>query len=275
MISVNRRFYIYLGLVLLLLSFSLISGLLAPNNPYETQPDFSLAPPSAEHIFGTDSHGRDILSRVMVGSRTTIFAAFFIIVCAGMFGSLVGILSGYYGGRLDAVAMRITDVFQAFPELVLAIAVAGILGGSLSNAIIAILLTTWTQYARLARSAVLSEKEELYVQAAYISGCSDMRILLWHILPNIAGVLVVTASLHVSKIMMGIAGLSFLGLGVKVPEAEWGALISDGQKYLQTAPWVALAPATVMVATMMIFNLFGDAVRDYLDPKSKESQPEI
>ena len=264
-----RAFALLAGVILIV---SLFSAQLAPYDPYTTDPQLILKAPSAEHLLGTDNYGRDILSRILVGAKTSIFAALFIILAAGSLGSLIGLLSGYYRGRMDAVLMRITDVFQAFPDIVLAIAVAGVLGGGLFNAVLALIVTTWTQYARIARSAAVSAKEETYIQAARLSGCSDARILFGHILPNIAGPLVVTAVLHVSTMMMGLAGLSYLGIGVQIPAAEWGAMISEGQKYLQQAPWAALAPSAVMVAVMMVFNMFGDQLRDLLDPKTREKR---
>ena len=251
---------------------SLFSAQLAPYDPYATDPQLILKAPSAEHLLGTDNYGRDILSRILAGGKTSIFAALFIILIAGSLGSLIGLLAGYYRGRMDAVLMRITDVFQAFPDIVLAIAVAGVLGGGLVNAMLALIVTTWTQYARIARSAAVAVKEETYIQAARLSGCTDTRILFGHILPNIAGPLIVTAVLHVSTMMMGLAGLSYLGIGVQIPAAEWGAMISEGQKYLQQAPWTALAPSAVMVAVMMVFNMFGDQLRDLLDPKTREKR---
>ena len=254
----------------LILITSLFSAQLAPYDPYATDPQLILKAPSAEHLLGTDNYGRDILSRILAGGKTSIFSALFIILAAGSLGSMIGLLSGYYRGRMDAVLMRFTDVFQAFPDIVLAIAVAGVLGGGLFNAVLALIVTTWTQYARIARSAAVTVKEETYIQAAQLSGCSDARILFWHILPNIAGPLIVTAVLHVSTMMMGLAGLSYLGIGVQIPAAEWGAMISEGQKYLQQAPWAALAPSAVMVAVMMVFNMFGDQLRDLLDPKTRE-----
>ena len=259
-------------LAALILIVSLFSAQLAPYDPYVTDPQLILKAPSAEHLLGTDNYGRDILSRILVGAKTSIFAAFFIILAAGSLGSLIGLLSGYYRGRMDAVLMRTTDVFQAFPDIVLAIAVAGVLGGGLVNAILALIATTWTQYARIARSAAIAAKEETYIQAARLSGCTDTRLLFGHILPNIAGPLIVTAVLHVSTMMMGLAGLSYLGIGVQIPAAEWGAMISEGQKYLQQAPWAALAPSAVMVAVMMVFNMFGDQLRDLLDPKMREKR---
>lgn len=254
----------------LILITSLFSAQLAPYDPYATDPQLILKAPSAEHLLGTDNYGRDILSRILAGGKTSIFSALFIILAAGSLGSMIGLLSGYYRGRIDAVLMRFTDVFQAFPDIVLAIAVAGVLGGGLFNAVLALIVTTWTQYARIARSAAVTVKEETYIQAAQLSGCSDARILFGHILPNIAGPLIVTAVLHVSTMMMSLAGLSYLGIGVQIPAAEWGAMISEGQKYLQQAPWAALAPSAVMVAVMMVFNMFGDQLRDLLDPKTRE-----
>ena len=252
-----------------ILIISFFSAQLAPYDPYATNPQMILKGPSAEHLLGTDNYGRDILSRILAGGRTSIFSALFIILAVGTAGSLVGLLAGWYRGRMDAVLMRITDIFQAFPDIVLAIAVAGVLGGGLFNAVLALIATTWTQYARIARSAAIAVKEETYIYAARLSGCSDARILFLHILPNIAGPLVVTAVLHVSTMMMGLAGLSYLGIGVQIPAAEWGAMISEGQKYLQQAPWAALAPSAVMVAVMMVFNMFGDQLRDLLDPKMR------
>ena len=259
-------------LAALILIVSLLSAQLAPYDPYVTDPQLILKAPSAEHLLGTDNYGRDILSRILAGGKTSIFAALFIILVAGSLGSLIGLLAGYYRGWMDAMLMRVTDIFQAFPDIVLAIAVAGVLGGGLVNAVLALILTTWTQYARIARSAAVAAKEETYIQAARLSGCSDVRILFGHILPNIAGPLVVTAVLHVSSMMMGLAGLSYLGIGVQIPAAEWGAMISEGQKYLQQAPWAALAPSAVMVAVMMVFNMFGDQLRDLLDPKMREKR---
>ena len=259
-------------LVALILIASLFSAQLAPYDPYVTDPQLILKAPSAEHLLGTDNYGRDILSRILAGGKTSIFAALFIILVAGSLGSLIGLLAGYYRGRMDAMLMRVTDIFQAFPDIVLAIAVAGVLGGGLFNAVLALILTTWTQYARLARSAAAAAREETYIHAARLSGCSDVRILFGHILPNIAGPLVITAVLHVSTMMMGLAGLSYLGIGVQIPAAEWGAMISEGQKYLQQAPWAALAPSAVMVAVMMVFNMFGDQLRDLLDPKMREKR---
>lgn len=269
--NISKSFYVLLIIIGVLLLLSLFSEYLVPFDPFETGGNV-LEAPSKTHLFGTDEHGRDVLSRVIIGSKTSIFSAFILIAISGTIGTFIGLLGGYYGGWVDNVLMRITDVFLGFPDMILAIAVAGILGGGLINAMIAMVVTTWTQYARLARSSTISIKEEDFIHAAKIGGCSNLRVLFVHILPNIIGPLVVTATLHISGMMMGLAGLSFLGLGVKVPEAEWGSMISQGRKYLQTSPWMALAPTIVMVLVMMLFNLLGDQVRDIIDPKNKENK---
>ena len=261
---------LFAGASALILIVSLFAAQLAPYDPYATDPQLILQPPTAAHPCGTDNYGRDLLSRILFGARTSICAALLIILVAATGGSLIGLLAGFFRGRTGALLMRITDIVQAFPSLILAIAVAGILGGGLMNAILALMLTTWTQYARLARSMTLAAAEETYVQAAWLSGCSRMRILFVHILPNIAGTLITTAVMHISTMMMGLAALSYLGIGVKIPDAEWGTMISEGQKYLRQAPWAALAPSIVMISVMMVFNLFGDALRDHLDPKMRK-----
>lgn len=267
-----RFFRVLTLLMALILIVSLFAAQLAPYDPYATDPQLILKPASAEHLLGTDNYGRDILSRILAGGKTSIFTSLFIILVAGSLGSFIGLLAGYYRGRMDALLMRVTDIFQAFPDIVLAIAVAGVLGGGLFNAVLALIVTTWTQYARLARGATIAAKEETYIQAARLSGCTNTSILFRHILPNIASPLIVTAVLQVSIMMMELAGLSYLGIGVQIPEAEWGAMISEGQKYLRLAPWAALAPSAVMVVVMMVFNMFGDQLRDLIDPKMREKR---
>ena len=174
---ISKSMWCLLGIILFIILFSLISPYLAPNDPYLTHSDNILAAPDMNHLFGTDNHGRDVLSRVMVGSRSSIFAAFAIIACAGTLGSFVGLMGGYFGGKTDACLMRVTDIFLAFPDILLAIAVAGILGGSLLNAMFALVLTAWTQYARLARSSTIAIKEETFIHAARLGGCSDGEII--------------------------------------------------------------------------------------------------
>ena len=201
----------------------------------------------------------------MIGARTSIFSAVILVVISFVLGTLLGLLSGWFGGIVDTVIMRICDLLLAFPQMVLAIAVAGVLGGSLVNAMIALGITGWTLYARLARAHTLAIKKEPFVIAARLNGCSSLQILVRHILPNIVGPLVVNAATQLGTNMIGIAGLSFLGLGVVPPQAEWGSMINESRAYLQLAPWSVLAPAAAVILTVMVFNYLGDSVRDLMD----------
>jgi len=202
---------------------------------------------------------------VLAGAPTSIFSSLALVFVSFAVGSALGILCGYYGGVLDSLVMRGADVLLAFPQMVLAIAVTGILGGSLLNAMFALGLTGWTLYARLARSHTLALKNEPFVAACRLSGCSDLRLLTRHIFPNIAGPLLVNATTQIGTTMIGLAGLSFLGLGVTPPQAEWGSMISEARGALQLAPWAALAPSAAMIVTVMVFNELGDLARDWAD----------
>lgn len=267
--KVKTRLIICGIFVLALIVFSIIAPDIVPNDPYKTNVLAAKVAPCKEYPMGTDSMGRCIMSRVLVAAKTSIFTALTLVLITFIFGTAVGVVSGYYGGIIDSVIMRFVDILLAFPSLILAIAVAGILGGGIFNAMLALGLTGWTSYARLARSHVMAIKEEDFIHAAKINGSGKMTIMSKHLLPNILGPLVINASLQISTMMMGIAGLSFLGLGVKVPQAEWGALINEARNYFQLAPWAVLAPGCAIIVTIMIFNSMGDAVRDFLDPKHK------
>lgn len=227
----------------------------------------ALKPPGTEHLFGTDRYGRDLFSRVLVGSTTSIYSALFLVAVVTVIGTAVGILSGWYGGILDTVLMRISDLFLAFPGLVAALAIAGILGGGLQNAVLALAAVGWPKFARLSRSLTLAQKDSDYIMAARLAGSRTWKLLLVHILPNIGGSILVTAVLDIGTMMMELAGLSFLGLGVKPPMAEWGSMMNDGRSMLQIAPWMVLAPGAAIFVTVMIFNLLGDALRDAMDTR--------
>ena len=261
----KKRLILFLILSGLLVLFGLLAPLLTPNDPNATSALDMNKPPSALFPFGTDRYGRCVCSRVMMGARTSIFSAVTLVAVTFVFGTFMGMLAGYYGGFVGSLIMRLTDVLLAFPQMVLAIAVAGILGGGMFNAMLAMGIAGWTGYARLARAKVLSLKEEAYVNAARLSGCSDAAILFKTLLPNMLGPLVVNASTQIGSMMIGIAGLSFLGIGVQEPQAEWGSMISGSRAYLQLAPWAVLAPAIATIVTVMIFNYLGDCVRDVLD----------
>lgn len=261
----RRRLAVFLMLAGILVVISIIAPLLCPNDPYSTSAADMNRAPCAQFPFGTDRYGRCICSRVMMGARTSIFSAVALVALTFVFGTALGMLAGWYGGIVDSVVMRLADVLLAFPQMVLAIAVAGILGGGMGNAMLAMGISGWTGYARLARAKVLERREEAYVCAARLSGCSDLSILLRTLLPNILGPLVVNASTQIGSMMIGIAGLSFLGIGVMEPQAEWGSMISASRAYIQLAPWAVLAPACATILTVMVFNYLGDCVRDVLD----------
>ena len=229
-------------------------------------------PPGPEHLLGTDRYGRDMFSRILIAGTTSIFSTLILVSITTVTGTFVGIICGWRGGFVDAFLMRISDLFLAFPSLVFALAVAGVLGGGVQNAVLALAVVSWPKFARLARGLTLTQKEAPYIMAARLSGSSTPALLLRHILPNIAGPVLVTAVLDIGTMMMELAGLSFLGLGVQPPAAEWGSMINEGRSLLQIAPWMSLAPGAAIFVTVLIFNLLGDTLRDYLDPEHKKKR---
>lgn len=267
---IKARLIFFLTLAVILLLIAVFARYLCPYDPYAQNLLDAQKPPSSAHPLGTDRYGRDMLSRVIMGSTTSIFATLVLVAVVTIVGTIIGIICGWKGGKTDTILMRISDLFLAFPGLVFALAVAGVLGGGVQNAIIALGAISWPKFARLARGLTLAQKNSSYVMAARLSGSSTWKILLGHILPNIAGQILVTSVLDIGTMMMELAGLSFLGLGVKPPMAEWGSMISDGRVMLQTAPWMVLAPGGAIFITVLIFNLLGDTVRDYLDPKQRK-----
>lgn len=265
----KRTFIIFSILAAALLICSIIAPLLCPYDPYAQDLSKSLQPPSAEHWLGTDRYGRDLLSRVIIGSQTSIYSTLILVAFMTVVGTVLGILAGLYGGILDTIIMRISDIFLAFPGLVFALAVAGALGGGVQNAIIALAAVGWPKFARLARSQTLAQKKQQYMDAARLSGNGTFKIIIWHLLPNIIGPIIVTAVLDIGTSMMEIAGLSYLGLGAMPPVAEWGSMMSGAREFIQTAPWVAFAPGIAIFISVVIFNMFGDTVRDYFDPRQR------
>jgi peptide/nickel transport system permease protein len=244
---------------------------LASHEPYKIVASEKLQPPSRLHLFGTDEFGRDVYSRVIYGARASVLTALTVVIFACTVGTTVGSLSGYSGGWADAIIMRIVDIMLAFPALVLAMAIVTALGRGLLNAMIAIVLIWWGQYARLVRGQVLQIKEKVYVDAALAIGVPSGRILVRHILPNCFSVILVKCTLDVAIAILFTSFMSFLGLGVQPPQAEWGADVSIGRHYLLDAWWYPTFPGLAIFVTVMALNLFGDALRDILDVKLQGS----
>ena len=246
---------------------ALFASVLAPANPLDQVLTQRLKPPSPAHWLGMDQLGRDVLSRMLFGARISLVVGLVVVSSAGTFGTLVGLVAGYTRGILDEVLMRITDVFFAFPSLILAMAIAGALGPSLNNAMIAIAVVTWPVYARLVRGQVLSLREQEFIQAARSIGASTPRILLRHLLPNTLAPLLVQASFDMGGAILAAAGLSFIGFGAQPPTPEWGVMISEGRQFISTHPWLSLFPGLAILLTVAAFNLIGDGLRDALDPR--------
>ena len=266
---IKAKLIFFLVLAVALLLVAIFAKYLCPYDPYVQDLMNAQKPPSLAHPFGTDRYGRDMLSRVIIGSTTSIFATLLLVAVITVAGTAIGIVCGWNGGIVDTILMRISDLFLAFPGLVFALAVAGVLGGGIQNAIIALAVISWPKFARLSRGLTLAQKDYDYIMAARLSASSTPKLLVKHILPNIAGPVLVTSVLDIGTMMMELAGLSFLGLGVKPPMAEWGSMINDGRSMLQISPWMVLAPGAAIFVTVMIFNLLGDTVRDYMDPKQR------
>lgn len=261
------RLIVFAMLAICLVAVAVFADRLCPFDPYVQDLSLSYQAPSAAHIMGTDAYGRDMFSRVIVGARASILSTLALVGIITLVGTAVGTISGFIGGKVDAIVMRVSDFFLAFPGLVFALAVAALLGGGVLNAIIALAVISWPKYARVARSQTLSVKVSSFVQAAVLAGDNPPQIIFRHILPNIFGPILVTAMLDIGTMTMELAGLSFLGLGAQPPIAEWGSMMSSGRSMLQTYPWVVLSPGIAIFISVVIFNLLGDTVRDYLDPK--------
>lgn len=269
--NVKLRLCFFLGLAAALLAVALFADKLVPYDPYLQNYDISFQSPSAEHLMGTDRYGRDLFSRVLVGGQVSIFSTLALVAVISVFGTIAGVSCGYFGGRLDAIVMRISDVCLAFPGLVFALAVAALLNGGIVNAVIALAVISWPKYSRVARSQTLAQKDCPYVHAALLAGDTPVQVIFRHILPNILGPLLVTAMLDIGTMMMELAGLSFLNLGAQPPTPEWGNMMSSGRSMLQIYPWIVLSPGFAIFITVAIFNLLGDAVRDWMDPKNSRS----
>lgn len=269
---IKIRLAIFVALAAALLLVTVFAKYVCPYDPYAQDLEQAMQPPGSAHLMGTDTYGRDMLSRVIIGAQTSISSTFALVAIITVFGTAMGVICGYHGGVIDSVVMRISDICLAFPGLVFAMAVAAVLNGGVQNAVIALALISWPKYSRIARSQTFAMKDMPYVHAARLAGDTAPQVIFRHILPNIMGPILVTAMLDIGTMMMEIAGLSFLGLGAQPPTAEWGSMMSSGRSMLQTYPWIVLSPGFAIFVSVVIFNLLGDTIRDYMDPRNSRSR---
>jgi peptide/nickel transport system permease protein len=267
----NHLMVVGTSIIVFLLLVAASAPLLATQDPYDQILPDRLLPPSLQHYFGTDSLGRDIYSRVVHGSRVTLTIAFLVAAISTPLGLVIGVLAGYFGGAVDEILMRFSDVFLAFPKLILAIAFAAALGPGVENAIVAISVANWPSYARLARAETLSVRTNDYIQVIRSMGASHLRIMVGHITPMCLSSIIVRLSLDMGTIILTAAGLGFLGLGAQPPVPEWGLMVSDGRQFLVDQWWVSTLPGFAILIVVMGFNLMGDGFRDILDPHQRQS----
>jgi peptide/nickel transport system permease protein len=257
-----------IGLVIIVavIVIAIFAPLLAPADP-TAQLAKRLLEPDREHLMGTDELGRDVFSRILFGSRISLYVGFVSVSIAVLLGVTTGVISGFYGRHVDSILMRLVDVVLAFPALVLAIMIAGLLGPNLTNAMLAIGVVYAPAFARVARGSVLTVKSEPYIEAARLLGSTNRRIILRHVLPNIVAPLIVMSTLSLSTAILTEASLSFLGLGVQPPQPSWGTMLNTGRRVMEIAPWVVIFPGIAIMLVVQGFNFFGDGLRDALDPK--------
>lgn len=263
----NRLNLIGLTFVSVVVFAAVLAPEIAPYGPAEQDLFNRLQPPSWAHPMGTDQLGRDIFSRLLYGARISLRIGIIVVAITLAIGTTVGVVAGYIGGWVDEALMRSVDVLLAFPGILLALVIAGILGPSLTNIMIALAVVGWTSYARIIRGSVLSVKEAEYIKSAQLMGVSDVRIIIRHVLPNVITPVIVLATMDMAYVILGTAGLSFLGLGAQPPTPEWGTMLSMGRDYVDTAWWVVNFPGLAIMITVLGFNLLGDGLRDILDPR--------
>ncbi|ESY11449.1 MULTISPECIES: nickel transporter permease [unclassified Mesorhizobium] len=267
--SANRLAFLGLLIIIALLLVAAFADVLAPYSPTIGElKNARLLAPSAAHWFGTDDLGRDIYSRILFGSRWTLYVVILVAVIAAPIGLLVGTVAGYAGGWTDAILMRITDIFLAFPKLILALAFVAALGPGIENAVLAIAITSWPPYARIARAETMTVRNSDYIKAVQLMGASPFRIVLRHIMPLCISSLIIRVTLDMAGIILTAAGLGFLGLGAQPPLPEWGTMIASGRRFVLDQWWVAGAPGFAILIVSLGFNLLGDGLRDALDPRS-------
>ncbi|MCK6077740.1 nickel transporter permease [Paenibacillus silvae] len=267
MLTERRTFMFLLSLTAGWIILAIVGPLFAPHDPLAANFTQVLQPSSPEYPLGTDQLGRCVLSRLLYGARTSLLLTFMMIGIVFTLGVVIGAIAGFARGVTDTIMMRLCDTLMAFPGLIFAIAVVGMLGPGLFNTVAALSVVWWAKYARMARSLVISLQQKEFVTTAAFSGARKIQIIGRTILPNMLSPLIVMAMMDVGGMMLSISGLSFLGLGAQPPDPEWGAMLNEGRRYLQTAPWLLIYPGLAIFSTVIIFNLLGDSLRDVLDPK--------
>lgn len=271
--STGAKLIVLSVLALVIIVVAAVAEFIVPYDPCAQDLSQALQAPSWQHLAGTDRYGRDMFSRIVVGAQSSVFSTLSLVAIIAVVGLVIGMVAGWRGGAVEAVLMRTSDVFLAFPGLVFALAVAGVLGGGMHNAVIALAAISWPKYARIARGLTLSVKNETYLAAARLSGCGTASLIVRHVMPNIIGPILVTAVLDIGTMLMELAGLSFLGLGAQPPIAEWGSMMSDNRNLLQTSPWTIIAPGIAIFLVVVVFNLLGDTLRDWFDPSHRNFRP--
>ncbi|MBW1996026.1 MAG: ABC transporter permease [Deltaproteobacteria bacterium] len=258
------------GIIIILVGLAVLAPWVAPYNPNKQNLDVMLEPPSWQHPLGTDQYGRDMASRIIFGTRYALVIGVAVVAIHFVVGVSLGLLAGYYGGLIESVIMRFVDVLLAIPSVVLAVTIAGFLGGGIQNVIIAVGAIGWRAYTRLVRAEVLAAKQRSFVESARAIGCSNLRIILRHIMPYTLAPVIAYTSLGIATAILWAAALSFLGLGAQPPTPEWGAMLADGREFMEDGWWVATFPGIAIMITVIGFNFFGDALRNALDPKTEK-----
>ena len=266
----HKQLIFFLVMAIIIILIAIFAKEIAPKDPLDAVMDKPLHGPDKTNLLGTDILGRDILSRIIYGARYSLFMTLVLVAVVFVLGTTLGLIAGYFGGLVNTLIMRLADMMVSFPGIILAIAIAGLLGPSMTNAIIAISSVTWPKYARLSRSMVLKIKKELYVEAARLTGSRNKEILFRYILPNMVTLMLVTAISDIGALMLEISALSFLGFGAQPPIPEWGAMLNEGRTYLAKAPWLMLYPGMAIVIVVVVFNMLGDNIKDLIDIKEED-----
>ena len=271
----DRKFMFIFAVTVLFVLATVFAGRIAPHDPIAQDYEAMLQAPSAAYPFGTDQVGRCLLSRILHGGKSSLLIAIAVTMLMAVIGTVIGLISGYTGGIVDTVLMRITDMLLAFPHIVFVIAIVSVLGTGTMNLIIAMTLISWTMYARVTRSMVMTIRNEDYVEQARLGGASRPAIMFRYIMPNVIPYLVVLITQDIGSNLLTLASLSLLGLGSQPPTPEWGFMLSEGKRYMQTAPWMLLFPGMAILISVIIFNLMGDSLRDILDPRGITRQDDL